>query len=349
MTLAVALLVGLGAAGGCTPAPRYPSSPRWRGDRFANPPAWPPSTSLGDFFRWQRLRRAASAVGYYPPQVDNDGARLRRNRERVSLTWIGHATLLLQGGGLSLLTDPNFFDVGGVIPRRAAPGVALKDLPPIDVVVISHNHRDHLDADSVDALGPAVHYIVPLGLGPWFRDRGLSRVTELDWWQSLEVVGRSGGRGTITMVPAQHWSQRGLGDRNRSLWGGYVIDAGDRRIYFAGDTGYPAAFVEIGRRFPGIDYALLPIGAYEPRWFMAPQHISPEQAAVAFHELRARALVPMHWGTFHLGDEPMDEPPRLLAAAMGPDGGRILWLPIGGSYFPPRRCAPAAEANALLR
>jgi L-ascorbate metabolism protein UlaG (beta-lactamase superfamily) len=142
------------------------------------------------------------------------------------------------------------------------------------------------------------------------------------------------------MVPAQHWSRRGLLDENRSLWGGYVIDAGGTRFYFAGDTGYPAAFKEIGKRFPHIDFALLPIGAYEPRWFMRSQHMSPEEAARAFGELGADTLVPMHWGTFQLADEPMDEPPALLYRAMGRRANRILFLPIGGSYF-----APAASST----
>ncbi len=183
--------------------------------------------------------------------------------------------------------------------------------------MISHNHRDHLDEPTILALGPAPTYVVPLGMASWFRKRGMRHVIELDWWETTEVTTSSGARVVVSFVPAQHWSQRGLTDENKSLWGGYVLDVGDRRFYFAGDTAYPAAFTEIGKRFPNLDYALLPIGAYAPRWFMRPQHMDPEEAAKAFHELGARALVPMHWGTFHLSDEPMGEPPRRLRAAMG--------------------------------
>jgi L-ascorbate metabolism protein UlaG (beta-lactamase superfamily) len=160
-------------------------------------------------------------------------------------------------------------------------------------------------------------------------------VIELDWWETTEVIGPRGGRALITMVPAQHWSQRGLADANRSLWGGYVIAAGGRSFYFAGDTGFPAAFREIGERFPELDYAFLPIGAYEPRWFMKPQHMSPEDAAQAFRELGAKTLIPIHWGTFHLSDEPMAEPPLRLRKAMGDLAYRITQLAIGETWFEP--------------
>jgi L-ascorbate metabolism protein UlaG (beta-lactamase superfamily) len=264
--------------------------------------------------------------------MPNDGAALRANVDRTSITWIGHATVLVQAGGLSFLTDPVFSDYVGVFERKAPPGVALEHLPPIDFVVISHNHRDHLDERSVKALGPSVHFLVPLGTARWFRDLGLTKVTELDWWDSTTVEAR-GRHAKITLVPAQHWCQRGATDANRALWGGWVVEAGERRVYFAGDTGYPAAFDEIGKRFPSVDYAILPIGAYEPRWFMSPQHMDPAQAARAFHTLGAHRLVPVHWGTFALTDEPMDEPPRLLREALG--ASMILQLAIGETYFEP--------------
>ncbi|HJZ86714.1 MAG TPA: MBL fold metallo-hydrolase [Polyangia bacterium] len=305
----------------------YPQSQQWRSGRFENPPEWPRRPGMRAFLRWQLSGRPGlRPAGFRPPQIPNDGAELRARRKPPSVTWIGHATLLVQAGGVAVLTDPMFSTrLGGFVRRLAPPGVALRDLPPVDLVVISHNHRDHLDEPSVRALGPDVQFAVPLGLGAWFRRRGLQRVIELDWWQSARFADGA----QVTLVPAQHWSQRSLGDLNASLWGGYLIEAGGARFYFAGDTGYPAAFREIGRRMPGIDYALLPIGAYEPRWFMQSQHISPEEAARAFGELGARALVPMHWGTFRLTDEPLDEPPRLLRQAMGADTDRIIQLAIG--------------------
>jgi L-ascorbate metabolism protein UlaG (beta-lactamase superfamily) len=337
---ALASIAVAAVAIGCAPAREYLQSPEWRGGRFEYPDDWPRRPGVGAFLKWVFGGRAFPSQEFRGPYRENDGVLLRANRDRPSVTWIGHATTLVQGGGISILTDPIFGErISVLFARKAPPGVALEKLPPIDAVLISHSHRDHLDEDSVRAVAaksPGVEFIVPLGLADWFRRCGISRVVELDWWQSTEI----GGRATVTMVPAQHWSRRGLLDENRSLWGGYVIDAGGMRLYFAGDTGYPAAFKEIGKRFPHIDFALLPIGAYEPRWFMHSQHLSPEEAARAFGELGADTLVPMHWGTFQLSDEPMDEPPALLYRAMGRRANRILFLPIGGSYF-----APAASST----
>lgn len=334
---------------GCAPKITYPQSPQWRQGRFENPPEWPRFPTVREFFRWQ-AGRPQSFADFTPRVVANDGAQLRQDRETLSITWIGHATLLVQGAGVSILTDPVFVKRIGIFTRFAPPGVAQKDLPPIDFVVISHNHRDHLDEESVRALGPGVQYIVPLGLARFFKERGLPRVVELDWWEGLDLKTDSGRAAHVTMVPAQHWSRRGLCDEKHSLWGGYVFDlpTAERvdqtgvahhghRIYFAGDTGYPAAFAEIGRRFTNIDFALLPIGAYEPRWFMGPQHISPAEAAKAFFELGARTLIPMHYATFRLADEPMDDPPRLLRQAMSTEAVRIQELALGETHWDPPR------------
>lgn len=339
---AVAIAVGMGV--GCTAAPvrvriapsSYDRSPQWRiGTRtFENPPGWPSRIGNAAMLRWQ-LGGRPRATPFRPPLVENDGMRLRANRDRPTITWIGHATFLVQVGGVNVVTDPMFADsIAGFVRRSAPPGVAISQLPPVDVVLVSHNHRDHLDEDSVLLLGPEVHYVVPLGMANWFRQRGLSRVTELDWWESATVRARRGaGQIQVTMVPAQHWSQRGLADRNLSLWGGYLFDCDGLRFYHAGDTGFPAAFDEIGRRFPGIDFAMIPIGAYEPRWFLAPQHIDPAQAVEAFRRIGAKTFVPMHWGTFRLSDEPMTEPPEALYRAMGRDANHILFLPIGGTFW----------------
>jgi N-acyl-phosphatidylethanolamine-hydrolysing phospholipase D len=340
-------------AAGCSHAPKrpsYPESPEWSDGRFHNPGEWPNKMNASNALKW-RLTPRDPVSKVPPPAQPNDGTQLRANGDRPSLTWIGHATVLVQSGGVNLLTDPNFADsTGGLFRRLAPPGIAIKDLPPIDVVVISHNHRDHLDEESVKTLGPKVHFVVPLGVAAWFRARKLPHVTELDWWQSTTVTTRSGAEVKVTMVPAQHWSQRNGSDKDRTLWGGYVVDLGGKRVYFAGDTGYPAAFAEIGKRFPGIDWALLPIGAYAPRWFMHPQHMAPEEAAQAFRELGARELLPIHWATFRLTDEPLDEPPRLLYEAMGELANRILFLPIGGTFWatrsPATASAPASQARS---
>lgn len=179
-----------------------------------------------------------------------------------------------------------------------------EDLPPIDAVLITHSHYDHLDLPSLKQVGARV--VAGLGLRA-LLERNQIPMSELDWWQSINL-----GPLAITFVPAQHWSRRGLFDANKTLWGGFIIEAGSTRVYHAGDSAYFDGFLEIGRRFPGIDVALLPIGAYDPAWFMERQHMNPEQAVQAFIDLNARCFVPMHWGTFRLTQEPMDEPPARL-------------------------------------
>ena len=224
-----------------------------------------------------------------------------------SLTWVGHATWLIRLGGHSIVTDPVWSEsLGPGISRNVRPGISLEQARP-SVVLVSHNHRDHLDAPTIRRIGPAPTYVVPAGLGPFFTRRGADKVIELEWWAHTQLGGL-----TIHFVPSQHWSQRGPADKNETLWGGFVLEAASSSVYFAGDTAYFEGFGEIGRRFPGLAAALLPIGAYDPEWFMRVQHMNPEDAMNAFRSLGARLLCAMHWGTFKLTDEPLDEPPRLL-------------------------------------
>jgi N-acyl-phosphatidylethanolamine-hydrolysing phospholipase D len=276
------------------------------------------------FLSWQWQRRQDGLPKPPDPahrdwRVGPDLALLHTPSGKPSVTWIGHATLLLRLGGLNILTDPHFSEraspVGFAGPKRFhPPGVALADLPEIHAVVISHNHYDHLDVDSVRQLhqrsGGKLQFFVPLGLRPWFAELGIDEVTELDWWQHVELDGVR-----FTLTPLQHWSARSLGDRNRTLWGGWAITAPDLNIFFAGDTGYSADFVEIGRRLGPFDLAALPIGAYEPRWFMRRQHVDPAQALQIHRDIRAQQSLGVHWGVFEMADESLDEPPRTLAAA----------------------------------
>lgn len=276
------------------------------------------------YWRWQWERKTR---GLPPPaapshrhwRVAPDLAQLHAPGGNPSVTWIGHATLLFRLGGLNVLTDPHFSEraspVGFAGPRRHhAPGVSLAALPRIDVVLISHNHYDHLDAASVDALhgrfGESLRFFVPLGLKPWFERRGVTNVAELDWWEQAEA-----GALRFTLTPAQHWSGRGLFDRNRTLWGGWAVRAPDANVYFAGDTGYSKHFLEIGRRLGPFDFAAIPIGAYAPAWFMAPQHVDPAQALQIHRDVGARQSIGIHWGVFELADDALDEPPRVLVAA----------------------------------
>jgi L-ascorbate metabolism protein UlaG (beta-lactamase superfamily) len=230
--------------------------------------------------------------------------------------------MLMQVGGANIRTDPIFSEraspVGFAGPRRkVAPALTCAQLPHIDIVMISHNHYDHLDRDSVLALnaqagGPPL-FLVPLGVRDWMAGIGITNVRELDWWQKTEAHGLE-----LHLVPVQHWSARGLNDRFKTLWGGWIAKTAaqaDRpfSFFFAGDTGYSKDFSDIANRFGGFDLALLPIGGYAPRWFMHAQHADPGEAVRIHQDLHARQSIAIHWGTFELSDEPLDEPPKLLA------------------------------------
>lgn len=263
--------------------------------------------SFGEFLRWQRERRQLDISA---PKVDlsvvpPDLPFIQGNRTQFAVTYVGHATVLVQIGGVNVLTDALFseraFPVQFAGPKRwQPPGVAMADLPHIDVVLISHNHYDHLDTASVLALnrqpnGPPL-FLVPLGIDRWMKQVGVDHFKAMDWWQQHTVDAL-----TITFVPAQHWSRRTLSDRNETLWGGFVgqrAEAGHAdggSFFFAGDTGYGPDFIEIGRRFGGIDLALVPIGAYEPRWFMSEQHVNPDEAIRIHRDIKARRTVGIHW------------------------------------------------------
>lgn len=243
--------------------------------------------------------------------------------DTIAATFINHSSFLLQIGGLNLLTDPVYSDrvgpwnLGG--PRRVRPvGLPFEQLPRIDCVLLSHNHYDHLDVATLHRLRQKFDplYITSLGNEALLRRKGFQNVVELDWWerhtfkQSLEVL----------LTPAQHFSSRHLFDRDRTLWGGFAITVGARRIYFAGDSGYGDHFKAIGQRLSPVDLALIPIGAYEPRWFMKDAHVNPDEAVQIHVDVDPRLSIGMHFGTFQLTDEPIDEPPRKLRDALARHG-----------------------------
>jgi L-ascorbate metabolism protein UlaG (beta-lactamase superfamily) len=284
-----------------------------------------PSDALrGSFWKWQRERWAKGLPkipdgGYRFELLRPDAAWLQANRSAPTLTWIGHATFLLQLHGRNILTDAHFSERASPVqfagPRRVvAPALRLPELPHIDAVVISHNHYDHLDRCSVEQLaaqrGGSPRFFVPLGLQAWFARVGIHKVTQLDWWEQAEHEGLH-----FMLTPVQHWSSRTPWDRDRTLWGGWVVEHPQFRFFFAGDTGYSPDFKDIGERLGFVDLAAIPIGAYDPRWFMQIMHVNPEEAVKIHQDLRARHSVAMHWGTFILTDEPLEEPPHRLAQA----------------------------------
>ncbi|UGY95280.1 MBL fold metallo-hydrolase [Streptomyces gobiensis] len=281
------------------------------------------------------MRPSAEALRQVP-QLPFEPAPLPHvDAATVAVTWAGHASWVLRVGGLTVLTDPVWSRRILGTPARMTPvGVAWDELPPIDAVVISHNHYDHLDAPTLRRLPRDTPLFVPGGLAAWCRHRRFTRVTELDWWEAAELPA-PGGTVRFDFVPAHHWSKRTLTDTCRSLWGGWVLtDRTGQRVYFAGDTGYGHWFAEIGRRYPDIDLALLPIGAYDPGWLLRPVHTNPEEAVRACQDLGARHMAPMHWATFLLSAEAPLEPLIRVRAAWAKTGrpaGQLWDLPVGGS------------------
>ena len=269
--------------------------------------------------RWKLTSKAKRWVALPPVVVAKPEPRVSDLR----VTMVNHATLLVQHGGVNVLTDPVWSErvspIGWAGPRRySPPGVVFADLPRIDVVLVSHDHYDHCDVETLRALEKAHAPLVIAGLGMapvLAREAGCRRVVELDWWQE-HVAGDL----VVTFTPAQHWSSRSPFDRNTRLWGSFITRAASRTFYFAADTGYGPHFKMIAERFPAIDVAAIPIGAYEPRWFMRPQHMNPSDAVMAHRELGARRSVGIHWGCFQLTDEGAEEPAQDLAVALAAAG-----------------------------
>jgi N-acyl-phosphatidylethanolamine-hydrolysing phospholipase D len=339
-SVAVALLSALFIPAGCgsvgtEPLPGRPPHHVEGGFRNTDPNFRRPSTWTRWSFITRRLWTGFTAPrSFDAPRVANDGAALRAGHVNPSITWIGHATLLIQADGLNILTDPQWSARASPVswggPKRLnPPGVAFDDLPRIDTVLISHDHYDHLDLPTVKRLA-ATHnplFLVPLGLKAWLADNGVRRVEELDWWQEHEYRSVR-----FVCVPAQHFSQRTPWDGNKRLWASWSVIARDRRLYFGGDSGYFAGFKEAGQRLGPFDIAAIAIGAYLPPEIMKLVHTTPEEAVQAFMDLNARVLLGMHWGTFDLADEPLDEPPRRMLAEIrrrGIDSERAWILKIG--------------------
>lgn len=286
-------------------------------DGFKNPFPGFEEKGFGDFIQWSLIDRIKGKKPDKPdsydfPFTENDGLYLRENTKDFTVTWIGHSTLLIQIDGMNILTDPIWSDRCSPVQfagpkRHVKPGVKLEDLPKIDAIIISHNHYDHLDRMTLEHFGNDPMYFVPLGIGEFLVDLDITNYEEMDWWDELTLNDLK-----FACVPAQHFSNRGMFDRNKTLWSGWVLKGDTQTIYFAGDTGYFPGFAEIGEKYGPITVAALPIGAYIPRWFMSPVHVSPQEAVQAFLDIKAEYFIPIHWGTFELADEPLDNPPKVL-------------------------------------
>ena len=308
----------------------HSGAPR-RNGRFTNPAGDPEMPGLGVTLPFFARRMWASLVPRpgAATRVPYDAAAMSRD---PSLTWIGHSTFLVRMDGVTFLTDPMFsrraspFSFMG--PRRmVGPAMPLEELPAIDFVLQSHDHYDHLDRPTVEHLvHRGVRFVGPLGVGDWIRNLG-GEAIELDWWQDIQLDGVR-----LHCVPAQHFSARTLWDRQQRLWCGWVVIGPSRRFYFAGDTGYASHFSEIGDRLGPFDLAALPIGAYLPQEIMHDVHVTPEEALRIARDVKAGRVAAMHFGTFDLTDEPIDEPPqrfRVEAERLGWGEDRAWIMKVG--------------------
>ena len=281
-------------------------------ERFSNSDGMKNEKSLSEVLKWSWSREEPKKE--FIKTNENINLNSLKDREHYAL-WIGHSTFLINNGDLTILTDPIFSERASPLnfagPKRLIkPVIKIKDLPEIDVITISHNHYDHLDINSLRKIQkkfPNVKILVPKGDLKLLKNYNLNNGFEFLWWEEIIFDNTK-----FIFTPAQHWSARGLRDRNKSLWGSWFIKNEDKNIFHAGDTGYSEDFIEIRNRLGAVDFAMIPIGAYDPQWFMSYSHVNPEEALNIAKDLDAKKSIGMHWGTFILTDEPVLEPRERL-------------------------------------
>jgi L-ascorbate metabolism protein UlaG (beta-lactamase superfamily) len=321
LTIFLCAIFAFGALLGCCTfsSPGYKGRPsdHFDGKRFYNQGN---HTEQGffTFLKWITTRDAPE-WRKMPAVANHTKLSQRVGNGELQITFINHATFLIQMDGLNILTDPLWSErtspVSFTGPQRVQqPGILLNDLPPIDAVVLSHNHYDHLDLPTLKIIAgrDKPHIFAGLGNRVLLNKAGIDNVREMDWWEQ-EILSDTVA---VSFVPARHFSNRGMCDHNKTLWGGFVLESSAGAVYFAGDTGFGPHFEQIGNRFTSIRLALLPIGAFQPEWFMAPHHMSPPDALKAHFILRTHTSVAMHYGTFRLGDDQQNEPVEALRSAI---------------------------------
>jgi L-ascorbate metabolism protein UlaG (beta-lactamase superfamily) len=335
-TAIVVFAIAIATASSCValrPSHDGPVTDHFDGHRFYDDP--PVHKSLGQVIKWQFNRESGGPWQRDLTPPDSAPAVSRVGPGELSVTFVNHATVLIQVDGINVVTDPIWGQRASPFAwagpeRYRAPGLRFRDLPPIDVVLVSHNHYDHMDRFSLRLLAEDHDplFLVPLGNCFYLDMVAPSRCEELDWWGSRPLPGGQ----QIHAVPTRHWSRRGAFDTNRALWAGFVLETENRLVYFAGDTGMGGHFDAIRQRFGEPDLALLPIGAYLPRWFMRPQHIDPAEAVDAHERLGARATMAIHFGTFRLADDGQLQPVEDLRAAIEAAGAEPdrFWIPENG-------------------
>ncbi len=288
------------------------------GERFLNPGREQVKKTLWDLIVWQASGKRVSWPDFVEDNLPFSLPSLSKDSD-IAATFVNHATVYLRSKNVACITDPVFskrvspFSWVGPKRHRKA-GFTVEQMERLDCVVISHNHYDHMDIPALKEIYERFHpvFIVPLKNADTLEEAGIKNIIELDWWQSHEVNDHL----KVTLTPAQHWSSRGLRDRNKSLWGGFVLQFEEKTVYFAGDTGYPGPFAKIATKFPKIDLSLLPIGSYEPQWFMKEQHLNPFEAVKAHLDLKSLKTMGIHYGTFQLTDEGIDAPLKDLETAL---------------------------------
>ena len=287
--------------------------------------------NFSDFYKMIKTERPKIPENKQISLVDKNDLNEKIKKGQNFYLWIGHSTILLHINGKIILTDPIFSDRCSPVqfagPKRYTdPAIDIEDLPKIDIIVISHNHYDHLDYNTVKLIGDSTMWFVPLGLKKWFNKNGVRNVIELDWYENKNKNGI-----LVSCLPSQHWSKRTLLDSFDTLWASWAIEIEDFKFWFAGDTGYNnIQFKEIGDLYGPFDLAAIPIGAYEPRWFMKNFHINPDEAVKIHKDVKSRKSIGIHYGTFILTTEPIDQPPKMLKSELKKSGiSHLDFLAIG--------------------